>query len=144
MANKIFFWSQSEYEALCNFAKAEIVIDGKNYASSEHYYQSQKTLDPEEAERIRLAPSAYKAKKLTKKITLRPDWDSHKLVAMEIALRAKFSQEPFKSLLLKTGDATLFEDSPYDSFWGTGVLHEQGQGLNHLGRLLMKIRSQLQ
>lgn len=97
MANKIFFWSQSEYQDLCNFAKAEIVVDGKTYASTEHYYQSQKTLDIQESEKIRLAPTAYKAKKLTKKTILRPDWDSYKLVAMETALRAKFSQELLKA-----------------------------------------------
>lgn len=110
----------------------------------EHYYQSQKSQSPSEQESIRQAKTAYKSKKLGSKVKFpRPDWESVKLTVMAEALRVKFAQEPFKSLLLSTGEADIYEDSPYDLFWGTGALGSTGSGQNHLGKLLMKIRSEI-
>lgn len=61
---------------------------------------------------------------------------------MKKALNAKFTQHNFlKRKLVDTGSRTLVERSPYDSFWGDGG---DGSGLNHLGSLLMELRSKLQ
>jgi hypothetical protein len=42
--------------------------------------------------------------------------------------------------LKKTGNAQLFEHTTNDNFWGDGGQH--GFGQNHLGLILMKIRSE--
>ena len=144
MNPEVFFWSNEVYESLSNFTPVKIVINQKEYASVEHYYQSKKSEDPGEQELIRQASTAYKSKKLGSKVKFpRADWDSYKIEVMTEALRLKFAQEPFKSLLLSTGEANIYEDSPYDLFWGTGALGSSGTGQNHLGKLLMKIRSEL-
>lgn len=65
-----------------------------------------------------------------------------KLLVMRKAVWAKFGQSALLTReLLATGDASLIEDSPFDSFWGVGPT---GQGDNHLGMLLMELRGELQ
>jgi ribA/ribD-fused uncharacterized protein len=55
---------------------------------------------------------------------------------------ANFTQHAdLAALLLPTGDAELVEDSPSESFWGTGP---DGQGINWAGRVPMEIRARLQ
>lgn len=64
----------------------------------------------------------------------RIDWENIKNQVMWKALVAKFSQhEVLKQLLLSTGNRTLIEDSPHDSYWGIG---NDGKGLNMLGKML--------
>ncbi len=60
------------------------------------------------------------------------------------ALRVKFDQhQDLKQKLLSTGDAKLVEASPYDSYWGNATRKDGSKGLNKLGILLMKVRSEL-
>uniref|UniRef100_A0A6B2L6D7 NADAR domain-containing protein n=1 Tax=Arcella intermedia TaxID=1963864 RepID=A0A6B2L6D7_9EUKA len=57
------------------------------------------------------------------------------------ALQAKFTQNlHLRNLLLSTGSDILCERSKKDSYWGDGG---NGTGLNRLGELLMKVRSEL-
>jgi len=57
------------------------------------------------------------------------------------ALKCKFTTYPYlNSMLLSTAGSVLVEGSPHDLFWGGG---RDGEGLNYLGRLLMKLRSEL-
>lgn len=72
---------------------------------------------------------------------VRPDWESIKIDVMYKALQCKFTTYPYlNSLLLSTAGSVLVEGSPHDLFWGGG---RDGEGLNYLGRLLMKLRSEL-
>lgn len=53
----------------------------------------------------------------------------------------KFSKHhQLKALLLSTDSILLIENSPYDNFWGIG---RTGIGLNYLGTILMRLRSEL-
>lgn len=71
---------------------------------------------------------------------IRSDWDNIKIDVMYRALKCKFSMYPhLKSMLLSTAGSVLVEASPHDLFWGGG---REGEGLNYLGRLLMKLRSE--
>ena len=55
-------------------------------------------------------------------------------------LKIKFSRQPFRNMLLDTGDAYLEETNYWhDTFWGV----YNGEGRNHLGRLLMVVRDEL-
>lgn len=60
---------------------------------------------------------------------------------MEDIVRDKFTRnEDLKAMLLATGDEGLIEGNWWgDTFWGEC----KGQGENHLGRILMKIRREL-
>ena len=72
---------------------------------------------------------------------MRSDWDLVNMELMYKALKSKFTSHPsLKSLLLSTTGSTLVETSPSDLFWGAG---REGEGLNFLGRLLMKLREEL-
>ena len=73
-------------------------------------------------------------------MTYRDGWENIKNAVMLDLLRQKFAQEPFKSLLLATGDVHLEEGNQHgDKYWGT----VNGEGLNWLGKLLMQVRAEL-
>jgi GTP cyclohydrolase II len=58
---------------------------------------------------------------------------------MKKVLKLKFEFNPtLKEQLIMTGDAILIEESVNDSFWGSG---KDGKGQNHLGNILMSLRS---
>lgn len=141
MDNIIKFWRTSEkpYGCFSNFALFGFTKDGLRYSTSEHYYQSQKTLNKDEAESIRLAKSAKESKNLASVCSLRPDWESIKYNVMKEALILKFEQNSsLKKLLLETNDLVLVEDSPYDYIWGCG---KDNTGQNLLGKCLMEVRA---
>lgn len=126
---------------LSNFVPAEVTFEGVTYPTVEHSYVAAKTLDP--LERLSVSPdlTSSKVKALGRKLTLRPDWDQVRLQIMENLLRQKFDIPVYKVQLLHTGTAHLEEGNHWnDTFWGTC----KGQGENNLGKLLMKIRTELQ
>lgn len=126
---------------LSNFAYSPIVIDGKKYSTVEHYFQSQKSLNPIVQERIRLVKDPGTAKRIGNLISLREDWEYIKESVMLRGLIEKFKKgSKFAKLLLNTGDAYLVEDSPTDYYWGWGADHS---GKNRLGYLLMVVRNVL-
>jgi ribA/ribD-fused uncharacterized protein len=68
-------------------------------------------------------------------------WEEMKDTVMYEAVYAKFSQNTrLKELLLHTKDAVLYEDSPYDEYWGIG---KNKHGKNRLGEILTQIRERL-
>lgn len=129
------------YSWLSNFHKSPIEVDGDRYLTVEHAFQAYKTLDLIERELVRNAPTPAKAKQLGQRVTLRPRWDDMKLAVMERMLREKFARgTPLAAELVATGNRYLTEGNGWgDEFWGV----YNGRGLNHLGRLLMKIREDL-
>jgi ribA/ribD-fused uncharacterized protein len=127
-----------EYWVFSNFAALSFELDGKTWASSEHYYQAMKFEGTPYSENIRLADSPSTAKKLGKAAFIRLDWDLVKEEVMKKALLAKFRSNEFaKEILLETGDEIIVEASPWDNYWGTG---KDGDGQNRLGYLLMEVR----
>jgi len=138
-----FFSKADRYREFSNFANYPVEIDGVIWATTEHYYQAQKFEDPDRQARIRELPVAAAAKRYAKKhqAKIRPDWDDLKDAAMERALRAKFTQhDSLRDLLVGSGDERIEEDSPHDSYWGTGP---DGKGQNKLGTMLMQLRAEL-
>lgn len=131
-----------QYRFLSNFHVLFSPIEdelGLKYNSVEAAYQASKTLDIDER-RVFTVLGADKAKKLGKKIKMRPDWDEVKLSVMEDLLRKKFTNDQLREKLLATGDVELIEGNWWgDRFWGVC----KGEGENHLGKLLMKIRGEL-
>jgi len=76
-------------------------------------------------------------------VKLRPDWDDVRIGVMEEVVRAKFNQNPhLAARLMATGQMPLVEGNDWgDTFWGVDV--KTGKGENNLGKILMKIRSEL-
>jgi adenylate cyclase len=138
-----FFSKSDRYRDFSNFANYPVKIDGVIWPTTEHYYQAQKFEDPERQARVRDLPIPAAAKRYTKKhqAKIRPDWDEWKDTVMERALHAKFTQhDALRDLLVGSGDERIEEDSPRDSYWGTGP---EGKGQNKLGEMLMRLRAEL-
>jgi len=137
---------KDEYEWLSNFSDCEIEYEGIKYPSVEHFYVAMKTTDPKIRSEISELPTSGKAKrfgrKLEKEGMVRPEWEDLKVSIMKFALDEKYSQEPYKSLLIETGDIEIQEGNMWgDTFWGIDL--ESGEGRNTLGKMIMKIRKKL-
>ena len=133
-----FYKSVEPYGYLNNFRKAPMFIYGHWYKNVESAYQSRKTFNVEEQEKIRLATHPSTARELGQVLTLRSDWDEVKYQVMTECVLAKFVQHrDLRERLLSTGDEHLIEDSQSDFYWGCG---SDGTGKNCLGRILMSVR----
>ncbi|WP_254443410.1 NADAR family protein [Ruegeria arenilitoris] len=141
----IYFYAQTDpYAEFSNFAPFGVAMDGMWWRTVEHFFQAQKFHDAGYRERIRLCskPKNAKALGMTRNVALRSDWDEVKDQIMLDAVRVKFAtHERPCELLLNTGTAKIVENAPMDSYWGCG---SDGQGLNKLGKILMKVRRELQ
>ena len=142
----IRFYNRDEpYYAFTNFYPAPIVVDGKQWPTTEHYFQAQKFIGTPFTEVIRNFQRPREAFDLSRNPAVsrwrRKDWEEVKVDIMRKALLAKFTQHrDLRQLLLKTKDNMLIEHTPYDNFWGDGG---DGNGQNKLGMLLMEIRFDL-
>lgn len=132
---------RGRFRFLSNFWHAPFQWRGANWPSVEHAYQAAKTVDAYDAVRIARAVTAAKAKQLGQEVQLRHDWEGVKLGIMFELVSAKFKQNSeLAERLLSTGEAHLEEGNTWgDRYWGT----VDGVGQNHLGRILMRVRSQL-
>ena len=129
------------FKWLSNFYMVEVVYDGVTYKSTEHAYQAAKTLLPAERRTIQEASSCGKSKRLGQKVKLRPDWEAIKVDVMYDLLQQKFEDPELRKKLIATGDQHLVEGNTWQDFWW-GVC--DGRGRNHLGRLLMDVRDEIQ
>ncbi|MEZ4941758.1 MAG: NADAR family protein [Saprospiraceae bacterium] len=131
------------YKWLSNFAPCTIVINGIAYPSVEHAFMSAKSNDVRwylKCTDASIKPGTIK--KMSRGILLLPNWDSIKVSVMRDCLNQKFRQEPYKTLLIETGDVFIQEGNFWgDTFWGVDLKSKTGE--NHLGKLIMAIRDEL-
>ena len=136
-----FISQRATYGWLSNFAPSPIRVGDFVYPTVEHAFQVAKTQIILWRQRIREAATPKEAKRLGRQCPLRSDWDRDKIQTMFKLVWAKFAQNPdLAHRLDATGDRYIEEDSPWDSFWGTGY---GGKGQNHMGTILMDIRHEL-
>lgn len=154
------FWEQ--YRWLSNFWEVEIEFDGITYPSVEHYYVAMKVDKPQKIkleinkkladvymdiqqlrEHISKIDTASKVKKFgQEQISVRKDWDDLKISVMKYGLEQKYSQEPFRTKLIETGNEYIQEGNVWnDTHWGVNL--DTGEGKNILGKMIMKIREDL-
>lgn len=123
-----------DYNFLSNFYPCRIEAYGYCFNSVEAAFQAAKCLS--RAEEFTTL-SAASAKRLGKKVELRPDWEKVKLDIMSDLLYKKFKNPELRGKLLATKDAILIEGNHWhDTYWGVC----RGKGANHLGKQLMEIR----
>lgn len=139
----VFFYSvDGENGFMSNFYPCRFIDDiGREWRSSEHYYQAHKFHDVLLFELIRSQPTAKLCYKTAYKYQekFRNDWLEVKDKYMMEALQYKFSQNPeLMTALLKTGSKLLVEHALKDYHYGCGA---DGSGKNMLGIMLMKIRT---
>lgn len=133
---------ESRWTYLSPFSAHEVEIDGFVYKTAEHAYQALRMEMPAHAA-IASASSpleAWRRAQQAKQDGLL-DASIDKLKLMEKIFRAKLVQhEDVRLVLHETGDATLLKVIDTDFYWGTGA---DGTGENHMGKLWMKLRSEL-
>lgn len=130
---------RDEYYFLSNFYPCNFEYNGYKWTSVEAAFQAMKCPD-RMAEFVDLTPS--KAKYLGRRVKLRSDWGLVKLGIMYEILATKFTDPILKQKLIDTKDEELVEGTWWkDTYWGIDL--KTGKGQNNLGKLLMKLRSEL-
>lgn len=130
---------KKDYFFLSNFYSAPVVFEGVRYENNEAAFQAAKC--PERRmEFCGLNPS--EAKQLGRRVNLRSDWENVKYDIMYRICKAKFTQNHDLGVkLIETKNAELVEGNDWnDTIWGVC----NGVGENHLGKILMRIRREMQ
>ena len=134
---------RDEHEFLSCDYPCTVFYDGMTFSCAEAAFQAARCVDPGVKRRIAQADGP-RAKQIAAKSAVHPDWDERKLAVMEDVLRAKFSGNPeLARKLAATGSAVLiYGNNKKDVFWGRDFYTDRGD--NHLGRLLMKLRNEME
>jgi ribA/ribD-fused uncharacterized protein len=140
-----------DYAFLSNFAACLVGYgdpgeEPVTYRSAGHAFQAAKTTNDAQRGRLAQIGSPLTAKQFGSRVELRRGWSEMRTGVMHDLLRRKFESEPFRSLLLATGDAEIVEgNSWHDQLWGdcTCPEHASTPGENLLGRLIMDVRREL-
>lgn len=129
---------------LSPFSAHRLEIWGETFPTLEHAYQWSRVAPGPERDAIKNAPSPFKAWEMGQACKERPDLQVKgfdKVAVMEELYRAKLAQHPeLVEILRESGDREIHKVFATDYFWGTGA---DGSGQNVMGRLLMKLRSEL-
>ena len=132
---------RGKYEFLSNMYPTLLYVNDELYPSAEHAFQAMKCLDKNDRIAISVCRSPQEAKQAGKLVHLRPDWESVKIDLMYSILQAKFTDPKLAAKLRSTGNSDLIEGNDWgDDFWG--VCTSNGQ--NMLGKLLMKVRKEIE
>lgn len=137
----VYFFTPAFYP-LDNFSAHAVRIWNITFPTAEHAFQWKKfsASHPEIAKNILRAgsPDAVKIISSRNKDKVSKQWYNERVEVMEQILKAKTKQhEDVRETLKRTGNRTIVENSPVDSFWGTGP---DGKGENMVGKIWMKIR----
>jgi ribA/ribD-fused uncharacterized protein len=126
-----------------------IKIDDLDFLTVEHAYQCARYKDKKIIEEIIQATSPVKAWEVSSKYKHLqiPEFkkEEYKLEMMEKMMRLKLEQhEEVRKALIDSKDLKIVKHivtyPPGDGFWDDG---EDGKGLNHIGKIWMKLRSEL-
>lgn len=128
------------YAFLSNFYHSPVKYRNLIYLNAEAAFQAQKeSCEKDKEQYTRMNPA--QAKLVGRNCNLREDWEEIKEQTMYEIVKAKFTQnKALARLLLATGDAYLEEGNLWhDTTWGVC----NGVGENKLGKILMRVREEL-
>jgi len=142
-----FYAPEDEYGYLSNYFVSPFIVNGKEYQSGEHYFQSKKHEGTHLEEEVRKCKTPDEAKKLANRTQLSShawkNWEERRYAVMKDTLRFKFMQnEILRNKFLQTHPYPLFEDTfpTDDTTWGIG---KDCRGKNLLGKLLFDVRNEI-
>lgn len=120
--------------------KVSVYMNGIEFDCVENAYQAAKLLSKEEQIAFsKMTPYETKAIMDAGLKEVRPDWENIKLNIMtELVFQKFLGSKDLTKLLLATREKELVEGNTWgDIFWGIC----DGKGQNHLGQILMAVRS---
>jgi ribA/ribD-fused uncharacterized protein len=145
---------RGEFSWLSNFYPVDVILHPEDldepiiFPSVENAYQAGKCFNTKDMFNfVDITPAEAKKLNRLKKYKMiqfknTTDFELFKLELMYNLLIQKYNKEPFKSLLIATGDSYIQEGNLWgDMFFGYCL--KTNQGKNHLGHLIMKIRETL-
>ena len=146
---RILFYSPGDY--LSPHHLTRFTVDNVSFLNFDQYIGYQKAAyfkDEETQNKIKQSNNMNHIMLMARRIqgVNEEEW---RTVFHDIAYKGiyeKFKQnDVFSHKLVETGQKTLLNMSPYDSFWGTGPLKPDGSyiGSNHYGKILEEIRAKL-
>ena len=107
----------------------------------DHAYHSAKFDDPKIISKITDAKSPMLAKDVAKKYKSKRKKEFDKVKIMkDLNLEKARQHKEVRNALKKSENMEIVEDSPFDTFWGTG---SDGKGENMLGKIWMEIREEI-
>jgi ribA/ribD-fused uncharacterized protein len=160
----LFFWGhQPERDGrvgrgcLSQWWPAEFVVDGRTFATAEHYMMWRKATlfgDAASAEKVLAVEHPQQAKKVGRGVRGfdQSRWEACRYEIVLAGTVAKFEQHPdLRRFLLSTGQRVLVEASPLDRVWGIGLAADdpaaedpaRWRGSNLLGFALTQARAVL-
>ena len=135
---------RGKYNFLSNFFESKITYNEIIYHCSEVAYQAHKSENIKIHERFSEITDPAQSKIVGKTIKLRKNFERIKTRIMLDICREKFKNPELRAKLLLTGKRLLVEGNKWrDRFWGMDKNKIPMLGLNRLGHILMKIRSDL-
>lgn len=134
---------RDQYNFLSNYYIIPIEFNNKIFLSVEHAYHASKALYSPDWQTYCLteeSPSQVKLEAKKRKLYMSPE---DKLRYMSQFVKYKFTaHSDMRDRLLSTGNLYIIEGNHWgDEFWG--VDKQSGAGTNHLGQILMSVRSYL-
>jgi Uncharacterized protein conserved in bacteria len=139
-----------EWGVFSNFARTPLLVEGKEFDTSERLFQVMKMATKESQTSVYEAKGNPKMRaKHIAKVTpeqIRPDWPQIIVDVMKFCLMTKYGQSPdFRAALDRSKGMAIVEDQT--SFprknadtWGVKLKDGKYVGPNLLGRLLMELR----
>ena len=136
---------ETRFHYLSPFSAHRIEIWGEIFATVEHAYQASRIKPGLEREAVKNASSPMDAWREAQKYKNDPNLqikDFDKDAVTEELFRAKMAQHAdIIDILKESGDRELLKVWASDYYWGTGA---DGSGQNKMGKLWMKLRSELE
>ena len=142
-------------DVLSNFYPCKIEVFDMIFPSAEHAYQYTKAMMcgcKEIASKIYNAPTAWKAKQLSRLIKTTEQWEADKYKHMLDINRAKCDNiEEYYNILVNSKDVLIAEAVPGDKVWSCGLSKahaawykpEDWPGRNRMGQIHMLIRNEI-
>lgn len=132
--NNMYF--RNEYWFLSNMYPCSIEIDGYKFMCVESAFQAMKNpMRAKEFEKL----NGFEAKKLGRKVNLRPNWNNIRASVMLEIVACKFEQHPeLMCKLIDIKEDIVEENTWNDTYWGVC----KGVGKNTLGKILTLLREE--
>ena len=152
ITQSVFFHKKTDkHWILSNMASCPLEVEGIQFKSSEHLFQTLKFATPESITAVYQAQNAKMTAKHWQKIDghRRADWGQIFIDVMKFCLKKKYEQCPeFRKELERTKGYNIVElqdakndnDASRANAWGVKTKGQNYEGPNLMGRLLMELR----